>query len=236
MLGISLGKTATATLIKVAIAGVAVMGGTALVSSSVFASLTATATNTSGGSVSTGTLSLTQAASGVAGITGGFTTPITAMGPGDTVNRYINLTNGGTLDAINPTLAIAATPSNALTTSATAGIQVTIKNCTVDWTAPAAVQSIKNCTVDWTAAGACTGTTTTALAATPASSLGTAAALTLPSTLAGAVSHLQISLALPAGTENVLNGVLPTGTIQGLTTAITWTFNETERTGTTTNS
>ena len=220
MLGISLGKTATATLIKVAIAGVAVMGGTALVSSSVFASLTATATNTSGGSVSTGTLSLTQAASGVAGITGGFTTPISAMGPGDTVNRYINLTNGGTLDAINPTLAIAATPSNALTTSATAGIQVTIKNCTVDWTA----------------AGACTGTTTTALAATPASSLGTAAALTLPSTLAGAVSHLQISLALPAGTENVLNGVLPTGTIQGLTTAITWTFNETERTGTTTNS
>jgi len=219
-LGISLGKTATATLIKVAIAGVAVMGGTALVSSSVFASLTATATNTSGGSVSTGTLSLTQAASGVAGITGGFTTAITAMGPGDTVNRYINLTNGGTLDAINPTLSIAATPSNALTTNATAGIQVTIKNCTVDWTA----------------AGVCSGTQTTALTTTAASALGTATALTLPSTLAGAVSHIQIGIALPAGTENVLNGVLPGGTIQGLTTAITWTFNETERTGTTTNS
>jgi hypothetical protein len=219
-LGLSLGKAATATLVKVAIAGVAVMGGTALVSSSVFASLTATATNTSGGSVSTGTLSLTQAASGVAGITGGFTTAITAMGPGDTVNRYINLTNGGTLDAINPTLSIAATPSNALTTSATAGIQVFIQNCTVDWTNT----------------GGCTGTKTTALAATAASALGTAAALTLPSTLAGAVSHLQISLSLPAGSENVLNGVLPGGTIQGLTTAITWTFNETERTGTTTNS
>ena len=204
-LGLSLGKAATATLIKVAIAGVAVMGGTALVSSSVFASLTATATNTSGGSVATGTLSLTQAASGVAGIT---------------VNRYINLTNGGTLDAINPTLQISATPANALTTSATAGIQVTIKNCTVDWTN----------------AGVCSGTQTTALAATAASALGSAAALTLPSTLAGAVSHLQISIALPAGTENTLNGVLPGGTIQGLTTAITWTFNETERTGTTTNS
>ena len=219
-LGLSLGKAATATLIKVAIAGVAVMGGTALVSSSVFASLTATATNTSGGSVATGTLSLTQAASGVAGITGGFTTAISAMGPGDTVNRSINLTNGGTLDAINPTLQISATPANALTTSATAGIQVTIKNCTVDWTN----------------AGVCSGTQTTALAATAASALGSAAALTLPSTLAGAVSHLQISIALPAGTENTLNGVLPGGTIQGLTTAITWTFNETERTGTTTNS
>ena len=142
------------------------------------------------------------------------------MGPGDTVNRYINLTNGGTLDAINPTLQISATPANALTTSATAGIQVTIKNCTVDWTN----------------AGVCSGTQTTALAATAASALGSAAALTLPSTLAGAVSHLQISIALPAGTENTLNGVLPGGTIQGLTTAITWTFNETERTGTTTNS
>ena len=220
-LGISLGKAATATVIKVAIAGVAVLGGTALVSSSVFASLTATATNTSGGSVSTGTLSLTQAASGVAGITGGFTTAITAMGPGDTVNRYINLTNGGTLDAINPTLQIAATPSNALTTSASAGIQVIVKNCTVDWTS----------------AGVCSGTQTTALAATSASALSAAAAaLTLPSTLAGAVSHLQIGISLPTGTENVLNGVLPGGTIQGLTTAITWTFNETERTGTTTNS
>ena len=179
-LGISLGKAATATVIKVAIAGVAVLGGTALVSSSVFASLTATATNTSGGSVSTGTLSLTQAASGVAGITGGFTTAITAMGPGDTV---------------------------------------------------------KNCTVDWTSAGVCSGTQTTALASTSASALtAAAAALTLPSTLAGAVSHLQIGISLPAGSENVLNGVLPGGTIQGLTTAITWTFNETERTGTTTNS
>ena len=176
-LGISLGKAATATVIKVAIAGVAVLGGTALVSSSVFASLTATATNTSGGSVATGTLSLTQAASGVAGITGGFTTAISAMGPGDTVNRYINLTNGGTLDAVLPTLQIAATPSNALTTSAGAGIQV----------------AIKNCTVDWTNAGVCSGTQTTALASTSASALtAAAAALTLPSTLAGAVSHLQI--------------------------------------------
>ena len=166
-LGISLGKAATATVIKVAIAGVAVLGGTALVSSSVFASLTATATNTSGGSVSTGTLSLTQAASGVA------------------------------------------------------GIQV----------------AIKNCTVDWTSAGVCSGTQTTALASTSASALtAAAAALTLPSTLAGAVSHLQIGISLPAESENVLNGVLPGGTIQGLTTAITWTFNETERTGTTTNS
>ena len=196
------------------------MGGTAVVSSSVFASLTATATNTSGGSVTTGTLSLTQAASGVAGITGGFTTAITAMAPGDTVNRYINLTNGGTLDAINPTLQLAAAPSTALTTNGTSGLQI----------------AIKNCTVDWTNAGVCSGTQTTVLASTSALSLASATALTLPSTLAGAVSHLQIGISLPAGSENVLNGVLPGGTVQGLTTALTWTFNETERTATSTNS
>jgi len=220
-LGFSLGKKATSTLIKVAIVGTAALGGTALVSSNVFASLTATATNTSGGSVTTGTLSLTQAASGVAGITGGFTTAITAMGPGDTVNRYIDLTNGGTLDAINPTLQLAASPSNALTASpGTSGIQV----------------AISNCTVAWTNAGVCSGTTTSVLASTSAYALATATALTLPSTAAGTLSHLKIGLSLPTGSENVLNGVLPGGTVQGLTTAITWTFNETERTGVTSNS
>jgi hypothetical protein len=219
-LGISLGRTATMTIVKVAIAGVAAVGGTALVSSSVFASLTATAFNTSGGSVTTAHISLTQAASGVTGITGGFTTAITAMGPGDTVNRYVDLTNGGTLDAILPTLALSATPANALTTSSSAGIQV----------------AIKNCTVVWTNAGVCSAGATVVLASTPATTLATAQAITLPSTLAGAVSHLQIGISLPAGSETVANGVLPGGTIQNLTTAITWTFGETARAGTTTNS
>jgi hypothetical protein len=217
----TLGSKSAGTLaIKVAIISTAVIGGGSLATSSVFASLTASATNTSGGSVSTGTLKLTQAPSGVAGITGGFVTAITTMAPGDTINRYVDLTNGGTLDATAPTLGIAAA-ATALTTDATNGLKVLVSNCTVAWTN----------------AGVCSGTTTVVLAQTAASVLVSApTAITLPSNLASAVSHLQFSIALPAGTENVLNGTLPGGTIQGLSTAITWTIAETVRTATNTNS
>ena len=96
---------------KVAIVASASIGGAALISSSVFASLTAVASNTSGGSVTTGTLSLTQAASAVSGMTGGFTTAITSMAPGDVIKRYVVLTNAGTLDAASMTLGLSASPS-----------------------------------------------------------------------------------------------------------------------------
>jgi hypothetical protein len=205
---------------KVAIVAAAALGGTALVSSSVFASLTATASNTSGGSVETGTLKLTQAASGVSGITGGFVTPISNVAPGDTVNRYITLTNGGTLDGDVLSLAIAASPSNALTTNGTAGLQVTVKECAVAWTN----------------AGVCTPGATTVLASSSLLSLATAKTLAVSSLAASAVNYLQFSINLPAGSEVTNNGVLPAGTVQGLTTAVTWNFLETLRTNTITNS
>jgi spore coat-associated protein N len=205
---------------KVAIVVAAALGGTALVSSSVFASLTATASNTSGGSIETGTLKLTQAASGVSGITGGFSTAISNVAPGDTVNRYIDLTNGGTLDGDVLTLAIAASPSNALTTNGTAGLQVTIKECAVAWTS----------------AGVCTPGATTVLASSSLLSLATAKTLAVSSLAASAVNHLQFSINLPAGSEVTNNGTLPAGTVQGLTTAVTWNFLETLRTNTITNS
>ena len=205
---------------KVAIVAAAALGGTALVSSSVFAALTASASNTTGGSVNSGTLKLTQAASAVAGITGGFVTDITNVAPGDTVNRYVTLTNGGTLDAASATLGISASPSTTLTSDGTNGFQVTVKQCSVAWSN----------------AGVCGGTTSTALASTTGLALTTPKTLTLSSYNAAALSYLQISLALPAGSEVTNNGVLPAGTVQGLTTALTWTFIEALRTNTTINS
>ena len=108
----TLSKGAGSLIFKVTIVVVAALGGAGLVASNVFAALTATATNTSGGSVTTGTLKLQLAPSGVSGITGGFTSPIAAMGPGDTVNRYIDLSNTGTLDGASPTLQIVSSDSN----------------------------------------------------------------------------------------------------------------------------
>jgi len=215
--------TAGGLTAKIAIVVAATLGGTALVSSSVFASLTATASNTSGGSVTDGTLKLTQAASSVSGITGGFTTAITNIAPGDTQNRYIDLTNGGTLDGSTLTLGLVASPATALTTDGTSGLQITVNQCSVAWTS----------------AGVCSGITTSgALASTSALSLATVknVALAAGSYSAAVINHLQIAISLPTGNEVVSNGTLPGGSIQGLTTSLTWTFTETLRTNTTTNS
>lgn len=218
-------KSAGSIGLKIVIISAATLGGAALVSSSVFAALTATATNTSQ-SVQTGTLKLTQA-SAASPYAGGITTAISLMAPGDTVNRYINLTNGGTLDAGSTmTLGLVDSGSaSALTTNATAGLQVVVTACSGPW--------------NTVTPGVCTGTTTAMLTTRSANAITLAAqTLTLPSglTTAGALAYLQISLSLPAGSEVTTNGTLPNGTLQGLTSNLLWTFTETLRTNTTTNS
>lgn len=212
----ALSKSAGSVALKITIVVAAAVGGAGMVATNVFAALTATATNTTGGSVTTGTLKLTLSDSVGSG---GFTSAISAMGPGDTVNRYIDLTNIGTLDGASPTLQLSAPAANALTTNGTTGLQVAISACSIAWVG-----------------GVCNETSTAVLASTPAATLVSAAQnLNLPSNLAGSTNRLKVSVSLPAGTENVLNGQLPVGTIQGLTTAITWSFVVAERAATTTN-
>lgn len=205
----------------VALFTTAAVGGVSVVSSSVFASLNATAFNTSAHSISTGTLKLTQAASGVAGLTGGFVTAITAMAPGDTINRFVDVTNGGTLAGQTMTLGIADSAATALTTNASIGLQIVLKECPVAYT---------------TVTGACSGAETNVLTTTAASTLLTAQSVTFASMAAGALTHLKISISLPAGAETTINGTLPGTTIQGLTSLITWTLTETQRTATNTQS
>jgi len=218
-IGNALTRGAGSVALKVLLVATAAIGGTALVSSSVFTALTASATNTTGGSVTSGTLKLEQAASTVTGITGGFVTAIAGMAPGDTINRYVTLTNSGTLDAITPTLGLAGSPSTTLTSDGTKGLQV----------------AVNNCSVAWTNAGVCSGTTTAVMTSKSALAMATPQALTLTNT-AGFASNLQIAITLPNATENVLNGALPVGTIQGVNTTLTWTFSQSQRTGITTNS
>ena len=205
----ALSKGAGSVALKITIVAAAALGGTGMVSSNVFAALTATATNTSGGQVTSGTLKLTMVPSATAGTTAGFSTAIGNIGPGDTYNRYINLVNGGTLDGMTPTLQLVTSDTNTLVESTTAGLQIAISGCATAWT------------VTFT----CSGGATTVLGSTPAKTLKTGATtITLPTLLAGQTSYLKVSISLPASTENVLNGVLPSGTIQGLTANLTWTF------------
>ena len=155
----------------------------------------------------------------MAGITGGFATAITAMAPGDTVKRYIDLSNVGTLDGSAVTLSTSASVANALTSNGSLGLQV----------------AINECSVAWTNAGVCTPGATSVLAQTSLLAMASPQSLSLSSVLAGDVNYLQFVISLPAGSEVTVNGALPVGTVQGLTTSLTWTFNESLRTNTVTN-
>lgn len=190
----------------------------ALTGTGVYAALNATATGTS--AVTSGSLLLTLTADGPSA---GLPETIAAMAPGDVYNVYVNLNNTGTLaSAAGMTLGASASPSNALTDGSIAGegLSVTVTQCGVAWSG-----------------GSCSGSTTTILAATPLSTFTTAQSLSNVPALAastGALAHLQFSLTL-AGAETSTNGVLPSPSVQGLSTTITWTFTEQQRAGSTTN-
>lgn len=199
----------------VAAAGLAITGG------GVFAALNATASNATAQNATSGTLSLTMANNGA-----GFGQSVSNLAPGDIVNRYVNLTQGATMDGKGLTLAVADGTPNKLTTDATKGLHVTVTECSGTWTT--------------TGAGACTGAgaTTTVLATNvPLSSLAaTPSTLVAGTVTAGSTLNLQVSLTLPDQNETTANGVLPANPIQGLASALTWTFGETQRTSTTTGS
>jgi hypothetical protein len=197
----------------------ATVGGAVLVTMGVgvWATLNATASTVDPQAVSNGTLKLTMADRGT-----GFSQGISNLAPGDVVNRYVDLTNGGTLDGQALTLKVTGTGSTALTTDATRGLKVTVTECVSGtWTATS---------------GACSGTKTVLLADRAVSDLGSAATLVSGAISAAQVRGLQVSVKLPDQTETTVNGSLPAGTIQGLSTSLTYTFAETQRTAATSDS
>lgn len=202
---------------------VAATGGAVLVAMGVgvWATLSATAANVTPEQVTSGTLKLTLANNGA-----GFSTAVSNMAPGDVVNRYVTLTNGGTLDAKALTLQVAATGSANLITDGTGGS-----------TTKALRVSIDSCSGAYTpATGACSGATTPLVTATPLSSFSSAISVVPGTIAAGGVENLRIQLQLPDQTETTVNGTLPANTIQGLAANLTFTFSEVQRDATTTSS
>lgn len=189
----------------------------ALTGAGVYAGLNAVATGTQ--AVSSGTLSLVMANETGSSFSGA----VSNMAPGDVSNRFVNLTNGSTLAAQSLTLKVAGGGATLLTTSATKGLAVTVTNCTTSWTVSAGVAT---CTA---------GTTSVVMASTPVSTLSTTPGAVQATIATGAVLHLQVTLTLPDQAETTTNGTTPGSTIQGLSDTLTYTFNEAQRTATTTN-
>ena len=224
------GKSLTASWpagAQIAAASIVAVGGLSLTTSGVWAALQATADNSGNPlATSTGTLSLTLTKNGegigtttttTPAVTGAAAAAITAMAPGDTVYRFINLTNGGTLPALGMTLGITGSGANALTNSAS-GLAVAVHLCSVAWTGVTS------------APGTCSGTTTNPVASTPINSFSSQAVIGPAVAIApGEVTYARLTISLPTGSEVTSNGQLPGGTIQGLSTNLTFTFTEQQR-------
>jgi hypothetical protein len=188
---------------------------------SVFAGLNATVSASQ--SDSAGTLILSTANNGA-----GFSQPITNLAPGDVVNRYVTLTNSGTLASQSLGLSIAATGTSTLITDGIApatnkAVTVTVLSCTGGtWN---------------TSTGVCSGTTNTEISETSLSAFTSQKVFSVsPALAAGATSQLQIRTKLPDQNETTVNGVVPTTTVQNGSATLSYLFNQAQLTGATSNS
>lgn len=203
------------------------VGALAITGAGVYAGLTADATNTTPETVSSGTLKLTMAAeTGAASLT----TTVSNLAPGDVDNRYIVLSNSGSLTGKNLGLSVADGTGSVLSSSATKGLSVSVTRCSGPY-----IPATGFCSAA-VATPAVAGTESSYLAKTSLSALGTRTAFTGPiNPTAAAAYDLKVSVYMD-GTETVVNGALPGGTAQGLTATLTYTFAEDQRDGVTTNS
>lgn len=216
----------TRTVAQLAVVGTVGALSFGVMSSSAFTSLTAVAQNAATSAATSGDLKLTQVVNGV-----GFSTAIAGnMAPGDTVNRFLNYTNAGTLPATGLYVSMADASPTALTSLAnkTVGLQVTVTSCVAPFTAATGA------CVGGAAAGVGPITTTVAdLIATPTTSGLLIASPTVIA--AGAVYYLKFSISLAGQNEWKINGAAATqangsaltlASEQNLTAALTVSLNE----------
>jgi predicted ribosomally synthesized peptide with SipW-like signal peptide len=162
-------------------------------------------------SITTGTVQIALGATGAS--TNRLNIGATAVAPGDTIQRSVDLINQGSLNLASVALTTSATTSSLLDTDATNGLQMVIDKCSVPWTeggtAPAYTYT-------------CSGTTSSVVASTPV--IGTNMTMNNLSALtAGNTDHLRVTLTLPATAGN---------TFQGLTSTVQYTFTGTQRAAT----
>lgn len=198
----------------------AVVGSATLVvaGNAVWATLTASAVNVTPHGVTSGILALTMTPNGT-----GFTQPLSNLAPGDTVRRYVDVTNSGTLLAEGLTLAVASSGSGALVadTPETRAVRVSVDTCTGEWTP---------------GTGACSGVVSEALAPTALGSVATPVTLVSGGIAKDQVHRLQLTLHLPDQDETTLNGAPPAQTVQGQSVDVTYTFTQAQRAAATTTS
>ena len=190
------------------LASVAVLGAAASIAGlGTFA--TFTSSTSASHTVSSGTVTIALGATGAS--TNRLTVGATAIAPGDTIQRSVDLINSGSLDLASVTLTTTATTSSLLDTDTTNGLQMVIDKCSVAWTESGPPYTY-----------ICGGTTSPVLASHPV--IGSALALSnLSSLTSGTTDHLRVTLTLPSGAGN---------TLQNQSSTISYAFTGTQRAAT----
>jgi spore coat-associated protein N len=170
---------------------------------------TFTSTTSASHTVASGTVTIALGATGAS--TNRLNVNASAIAPGDTIQRSVDLINSGSLDLASITLTTTATTSSLLDTDTTNGLQMVIDKCSVAWTESGPPYTY-----------VCSGTTSSVLASRPV--IGSALALSnLSSLTSGTTDHLRVTLTLPSGAGN---------TLQNQSSTISYAFTGTQRAAT----
>jgi predicted ribosomally synthesized peptide with SipW-like signal peptide len=189
------------------LASLAVLGAAASIAGlGTFA--TFTSTTSASHTVSSGTVTIALGATGAS--TNRLTVGASAIAPGDTIQRSVDLIDSGSIDLASITLTTTATSSSLLDTDTTNGLQMVIDKCSVAWTEAGPPYTYT-----------CSGSTSSVLASQPV--VGSNAALSNLTLTAGATDHLRVTVTLPGTAGNSL---------QNLSSTIAYTFTGVQRAGT----
>jgi predicted ribosomally synthesized peptide with SipW-like signal peptide len=201
-------QTAARPTVHKLLATVAVLGAaTSIAGLGTYA--TWTSTTSENHTISSGTVTIALGATGAA--SNRLNVGASALAPGDTVQRSVDLTNSGSIDLSGVTLTTTASPSSLLDTDATNGLQMVVDKCSVAWTEAGPPYTYT-----------CSGTGSSVLASRAV--IGSNLSLSnLVATTPGQTDHLRVTLTLPSGA--------PT-TLQNQSSTITYAFTGTQRTAT----
>jgi spore coat-associated protein N len=173
----------------------AVLGATASIAGlGTFA--TFTSSTSASHTVSSGTVTIALGATG--GSTNRLNVDATAIAPGDTIQRSVDLINQGTLDLASVTLTTQATTSSLLDTDTTNGLQMVIDKCSQTWTESGPPYTYT-----------CGGSTSTVLSSRAVIQTGVTLN-NLSSLTAGTTDHLRVTLTFPSGAGNTFQNKFST--------------------------
>jgi spore coat-associated protein N len=171
-------------------AGVALIS-LGLLSFNAFASFTASTSVTQ--DVSSGTMTLTLGATG--SVTNRMNIAASDIVPGDTIQRTLTITTGGTLSMSDIQLTLTAPSSSLLDTNATHGLQILIEKCSQQWTESGPPYTYS-----------CGGSTGTLLASQSVTALKSAGATSLSGENVSGATYMRITLTFPGTADDSYQG------------------------------